>query len=121
MINTSMTLKEFFRGFDLPAYTEDSIPDKVDLPYITFPLTEPAWNEQGTFYCQVWYKKEHLSELLAKADQIVGAIQEGALFENDVGYVALYPATPLIQVFTDEDSQRAYISLMINSYHMLGN
>ena len=121
MINTAMALKSFFGGFDLPAYAEDSIPDEINLPYITYPVTEPEWSEQTTFYCQVWFKKNHLGELLAKADEIVGAIQEGVRIEISGGYVVLHPSTPLIQVFTDEDSQRAYISLLINSYHMPGN
>ena len=121
MINTAMTLKDFFSGFDLPAYAESNIPDDVVLPYITFQLIEPEWSEQAPYHAQVWYRKNHLGELLAKADQIVGAIHQGAVFENDAGYVVLYPATPLIQVLTDEDSERAYISLMINAYHMPGN
>lgn len=121
MINTAMTLKEFFSSFDIPAYAESSVPDQVALPYITYPLTEPSWNEQAYTHCQIWYQKKHLGELLAKADQVVGAISEGVIMKNDAGYVVLYPAEPVIQILTDDDSQRAYISLLINAYHMPGN
>lgn len=121
MINTAMTLKEFFSGFDIPAYAESSVPDEVALPYITYPLTEPSWNEQAVYHCQIWYQQKHLGELLAKADQVVGAIQEGVILKNAGSYVVMYPSEPLIQILTDEDSQRAYISLIINAYHMPGN
>ena len=121
MINTAMTLKEFFSSFDIPAYAENNIPDEINLPYITYPLTEPNWNEQDNFHCQIWYKKKHLGELLAKADQVVGAIGEGVILANDAGYVVIYPAEPNIQLLTDDDSERAYINLMINAYHMPGN
>lgn len=121
MINTAKTLKTFFGGFDLPAYTLESVPDEVELPYITYPLTEPEWNEQASFYCQVWYPKKKLENLLTKADQIVAAIGTGKIFEQQGGYVVIYPSTPLIQILTDEYSQSAYINLSINAYHLPGN
>ena len=121
MINTSKTLKTFFSSFDLPAYTLESVPEEVKLPYITFPLTEPEWNEQASFYCQVWYPKKQLESLLAKADAIVAAIGTCKKFEQKGGYVVLYPSTPLIQILTDEKTQSAYINLIINAYHMPGD
>ena len=121
MLNTAATLKSFFSGFDLPAYTLDSVPDTVILPYITFPLIQPEWNGQSNFYCQVWYPKNQLADLLTKADQITAAIGQGIKIEHNTGYVVIYPATPLIQVMNDDYSQSAYISLLINAYQMPGN
>ena len=120
MLNTAATLKTFFSGFGLPAYTLDSVPDEVELPYITYPLTEPEWNQQNGFYCQVWYPKNSLAKLLAKADQITAAIGVMKGFEHDGGYLVLYPNTPLIQILSDEGSQSAYINLLMNAYHMPG-
>ena len=120
MLNTAMTLKTFFSSFSLPAYTLESVPDTVTLPYITFPLIEPEWNEQANFYCQVWYPKKKLEELLIKADQIVAAIGTMKKFEQNGGYLVLYPSTPLIQILSDEETQSAYINLSINAYHMPG-
>ena len=121
MLNTASTLKTFYSSFDLPAYTLESVPDEVELPYITFPLTEPEWNRQSDTYCQVWYPKNRLGDLLTKADQIVAAIGEMKQFDQTGGYVVLYPSTPLIQILTDEYSQSAYINLLINAYHMPGD
>ena len=120
MINTAMTLKAFFSSFGLPAYTLESVPETVSLPYITFPLLEPEWNEQASFYCQVWYPKKHLEELLTKADEIVAAIGTGKTFEQTGGYLVIYPSTPLVQVLNDEYTQSAYIMLTINAYHLPG-
>lgn len=121
MINTAATLKTFFSGFDLPAYTLESVPDEVTLPYITYPLYEPEWDEQTSFYVQVWYPKNQLAKLLAKADQITAAIGEGVKFSQPGGFVVIYPSTPLIQILTDEETQSAYINLSINAYHMPGD
>lgn len=121
MINTAKTLKTFYGGFGIPAYTLESVPENVNLPYITFPLTEPEWNEQASTYCQVWYPKNRLADLLAKADSIVAAIgSTGIKFAQPGGYCVLYPSTPLIQILTDEHTQSAYINLAINVYQMPG-
>lgn len=120
MKTTAKTLKTFFGSFDIPAYTLQSVPDEVTLPYITYQLVEPEWNEQASMYCQVWYPKKQLSDLLTKADQIVEAIGTGKEFAQEGGYIVLYPSTPLIQIRSDEYSQSAYIMLSINAYHMPG-
>ena len=121
MLNTAKTLKTFFGGFSLPAYTLESVPDDVDLPYITFPLVEPEWGEQANFYCQVWYRKNQLAALLAKADAIVKAIGVMKEFDQDGGHLVIYPSSPLIQILTDETTQSAYINLAINAYHLPGD
>lgn len=121
MLNTAKTLKTFFSGFGLPAYTTESVPDETTLPYITYPLVEPEWNEQASFLCQVWYRKNQLTALLTKADQIAAAIGTGKVIKQQGGYLAIYPSTPLIQTLTDESSQRAVINLSIKAYHMPGD
>ena len=120
MLNTAQTLKEFFGSFGIPAYTLSSVPDEVELPYITYPLTEPEWDQSASFYCQIWYRKNNLEALLEKADQVVGAIGLMKKFPKQGGYVLLYPETPLIQILTDENSQSAYINMSIKAYHMPG-
>lgn len=121
MLNTAATLKTFLGGFGLPAYTLDSVPENVELPYITYPLVEPEWDEQASFYCQIWYRKNKLADLLTKADEVVAAIGTMKKFEQTGGYLVLYPSTPLIQILTDEDTQSAYILLSLNAYHMPGD
>jgi len=120
MLNTAATLKSFFGGFGLPAYTLQSVPEQVTLPYITYPLVEPEWNDSASGYCQIWYPKNRLGELLAKADQIVAAIGEMKQFEQPGGYLVIYPETPLVQILSDEYSQSAYINLSIKAYHEPG-
>ena len=117
---TATALKTFLSSFDLPAYTLDSVPKEVTLPYITYPILEPEWNEQASFYCQVWYPKNKLAKLLEKADQIVAAIGEGLNLDIEGGHLVIYPSTPLIQILSDDFTQSAYITLSINSYHMPG-
>ena len=54
MTNTAKALYQFFSGFGIPAYVEYAPPDNAQLPYITYQLIEPDWDDGGTFYARVW-------------------------------------------------------------------
>lgn len=113
-------LKEFFAGFGLKAYLPQNVPEEELPPYITYNLTEPAWDAQSNTYCQIWYPKGRMAELLAKADEIMAAIKAGVKITTETGYLMIYLATPQAQTLTDEWTNSVYIGLLINSYHMPG-
>ena len=120
MKGVASALKTYLSGFDLPAYSIGSIPDPVELPYISFPLTEPEWNQKASFYVQIWYRTRSNSDLLEKADEIVSDIGTCKNIPIDGGYLVIYPETPLIQFMVDGDFRSAYINLSINAYHVPG-
>lgn len=121
MLNTAAKLKAFFAGFGLPAYTLASVPEEVELPYISYRLIEPEWDKQADTYCQVFYPKNRLEALLTKADQIAAAIGTGHQIKMPGGYIVLYPAENFIQIMSDAHTQSAYISLIIKAYHKPGD
>lgn len=120
MIQTASALKTFFGGFGIPAYTVDSVPENVELPYLTYPLSEPEWSEKATFYAQIWYRTRSNAEVLAKADEIIAAIGTGMTIALPNGYLVIYPESPLVQLLVDGDTRSAYINLSMNAYHMPG-
>ena len=122
MILTAQALQDFFSGFGIPAYAENTIPDDAEPPYITYPQKEPEWREKTTFYAIVYYRhRDSNLDSLAKADEIVAAIGEGIRLPIDGGYVVLWPETPLVQAMPPNgDVRPAYINLSINAYHMPG-
>ena len=122
MIKTAQTLHQFFSGFGIPAYTTDNVPDDAQLPYLTYPLQEPEWNRQSTFYVTVYYRhKTSTLDSLTKADEIVKAIGEGIRLPFDGGLLVIWPETPLIQALPPNgDVRGAYINLAINAYHLPG-
>ena len=65
---TAKALKEFVSSFGLPAYTVDSVPDDVQVPYLTYPLSEPEWDRKSTWYIQGWFRTTSNAELTATAD-----------------------------------------------------
>lgn len=122
MIATAKALHRFLSGFGIDAYNADNVPEDAELPYLTYPLTEPEWNQKASFYINVYYRdKESNYDVLAKADEIVRAIGNGARLPCDGGYVILWPETPLIQAMPPNgDVRGAYINLSINAYHLPG-
>ena len=117
---TAKALKTFVSSFGLPAYTSQTVPKDVNVPYLTYPLTEPEWSEKATFYIQGWYRTTSNAELAAKADQIVEYIGTGITLTTDSGYLVIYPESPLVQLMTDGDIRSFYINLSINAFQMPG-
>lgn len=121
MYKAAAALKTFFSGFGLPAYQEGTVPDDVSLPYITFSLNAPEWNQKASLYAQVWDRTTSNMRLIQLADRITAEIgQEKRIPLDDAGYLVIWPETPLIQIMADGDYRSAYISLSMNAYHMPG-
>ena len=120
MIQVATALKTFFSGFGLPAYEANTVPEDVQIPYITYSLAEPEWDQKASMYVQVWDRSRSNTLILQKADQITAEIGTGLTLELNDGYLVIWPESPLIQVNVDGDFRAAYINLSINAYHMPG-
>lgn len=121
MYNAAAALKDFFSGFGLPAFAVGSVPDDVELPYITYSMSVPEWNQKASLYAQVWDRTKSNTGIISKADQITSAIEQGAIITLDGGYMVIWPESPLIQIMVDGDYRSAYINLSVNTYHLPGN
>ena len=117
---TAKALHEFFSSFGLPAYTVESVPDDVQVPYLIYPLNEPEWDRKATFYVQGWYRTTSNAQLSAKAEEIVKEIGTGIRPYTGCGVISIYPDSPLVQLMTDGDYRSFYINLSINVYQMPG-
>ena len=121
MYKAAAALKTFFSGFGLSAYTADSVPDNVEVPYITYSASVPEWNQKASLYAQVWDRTKSNTGIMQTADQITHAIgANGKIIPIGGGYLVLWPETPLIQIMTDGDFRSAYINLSVNAYHLPG-
>lgn len=121
MRSVAKALKTFVGSFNLPAYALSTVPKDVQMPYLTYPIVEPEWNQKTTFYIQGYFRTTNYADLLEKADQIVEAVGTGVIINMEHGYLVIYPETPLIQTLVEDDGVRSfYINLSINAYHMPG-
>ena len=120
MYQAAAALKTFFSGFVLPAFTTDTVPEEAQLPYLTYSLSVPEWNQKGTLYAQVWDRTKSNTGLTRVADQITAAIGEGKIISFDGGYLVIWPESPLVQIMVDGDFRSAYINLSVNVYSLPG-
>lgn len=121
MYKAAAALKTFLSSFNLPAYQAGGIPDDVSLPYISFSLSAPEWNQKASLYVQVWDRTNTNTGIISVADQITAAIGERKILPlDDDGYLVIWPESPLIQIMVDGDFRSAYINLSINSYNLPG-
>lgn len=117
MTDVAKALKAFYSKFSIPAYTEDSVPDKVSLPYITYTVPQSGVFSGATHQCRVWYEGTSYASVNAKADEIIGAVGQGVKLKADNGYVCIYPGTPLAQMQPADDKTRiVYLNFELRSY-----
>lgn len=118
MTDTAKALYQFFSSFGLPAFVEYNVPDDATLPYITYQLIEPRWQDLATMYARVWYRSASFTEINAKVDEIVQAIGEGVSLPTEHGAVYLSPGSPYRQyqpMEGDYTLKVVYINLIIHA------
>ena len=120
MYAAAAALKRFFSGFGIPAYDEDTVPQDVSVPYITYSVRVPEWNQKASMYARVWDRTTSNAAIIRKADEITGEIGSGIILDTEDGQIVIWPETPLVQIMSDGDFRCAYINLSVNNYHMPG-
>ena len=105
MTKTAQALYSFFSGFGIPAYGRNNIPDKVDLPYITFEVKEPEPLTVCLLHAWVCYRGTSYAELNATCDAIKAAVGTGITLPTSDGFIALFRDrdTPFMQEQPDPD------------------
>ena len=117
MNDVAKALSAFYGGFGLPAYTEESVPDTAELPYITYTAPESGVFGGAVHQCRVWYPGTGYESVTKKADEIKGRIGRGVKLKAGSGYVCIYPGTPLAQMQPADDRTRiVYLNLELRSY-----
>ena len=120
MTATATALQTWLSQFGWPVYGENDVPTDAQLPYITVPVKEPAWDQKCPLPVKLWaYTKENAA-LLAKADAVVAAVGVGVRIPFAGGLVVLWPDTPQTQIMTQGNVRCAYLMFNMNSYHVPG-
>lgn len=122
MYKAAAAIKTFFSGFDVPAYSEDSVPDDAAFPYIAYSQNIPGWTRKASMFVKVWDMTTSNSRIMRIADQITAAIGNGKTIDlPEGGYLVIWqPDDETIQIQVDGDYRFAYINLWINCYNIPG-
>lgn len=126
--NVGVALHDFFTRFDIPAFLEDNVPEKMpdgqgglvdtNPPYITYRLVIPESLHTSIFHARVWYRNTSAGPVLAKCGEIERAIGRGVTIPTEYGSVAIFKDddTPFIQLqpMNDPNLKVAYLTMILH-------
>lgn len=119
------TLSNFYSGFGIRAWTEESVPATEDdgrplePPYITYSFACPTWRGNAMHQVRIWTRSESNAQVFEYAGKVLGAIGEGVTLEavGGAGYVTIDPGEPLCQLqpMDEPEYKVAYINLILGA------
>lgn len=97
-MNKMQALNAFWNGFGLKAYDENSVPDGIDLPYLTYESSDDDFGSVLVQTANLWYRSSSWSEITAKEQEISDFITRGGrMIAYDGGALWIQKATPWAQ------------------------
>ena len=105
-MNKAAALYDFWSGFGLPAYDEQTVPTGADspaLPYITYESSTDCFGGSLALTASVWDRSSSWQTVEEIKDQISKAINESGywLKKYDDGYLYIYARHPFAQRMGD--------------------
>lgn len=114
-MNKSQALYQFWSGFDLPAYDENSVPDDTPFPYITYSEATDSLGNVVQLTASIWDRNNSWERLSLKTDEIAEKIGKNGyhIMSLDGGYVWFVKGTPFAQRMGDPDKtiKRVYLNV----------
>lgn len=114
-MNKIQAYTNFWNSFNLTAYDEGCVPDKANLPYITFNIGEDDFNYPVSLTASIWYRSSNWVDITNKADEISDKISRGGTVVNyDDGALWIKKGTPFMQRVKDPDDSIRRIFMNID-------
>ena len=106
---------QFWSGFGLTAYEENSVPDEAQFPYITYQLVTDSFDREIPLSASLWYRSESWTAINAKTEEISQKISRGGrIIPCDGGAIWLKRGQPFAQSMGDESDdliKRKYLNI----------
>lgn len=113
-------IHNFWSGFNLPAYDENSVPtgeNAPDFPYITYFTATDALGYPVQLNGSLWYRDSSWKDISLKAQEISNAIGlSGNCIKIDDGYMWLIRGNPFSQRMSepnDDMVRRIYLNIQV--------
>lgn len=102
-MNKMQTLNEFWNGFGLKAYDENSVPDNAVMPYITYEAVSDHFGNSVAQTASIWYRSSSWAEASEKEMQISDFIGRGGrMVAYTGGAMWIKTASPWAQRMSDQ-------------------
>ena len=106
---------QFWSGFGLTAYEENTVPTDATFPYITYQLVTDSFDREIQLSASLWYRSESWTAINAKTEEISQKISRGGkIIPCDGGAIWLKRGQPFAQNMGDENDdliKRKYLNI----------
>ena len=106
---------QFWSGFGLTAYEENTVPTDATFPYITYQLVTDSFDREIPLTASLWYRSESWTAINAKTEEISQEISRGGkVISCDDGAIWLKRGQPFAQNMGDESDdliKRKYLNI----------
>ena len=106
---------QFWSGFGLTAYEENTVPADAAFPYVTYQLVTDSFDRDVSATASLWYRGESWTAINAKAEEIAQFIGLGGkIIKCDGGRIWIKRGQPFAQNMGDESDdliKRKYLNL----------
>ena len=107
---------QFWSGFGLTAYEENTVPNDAAFPYVTYQLVTDSFDREVAATASLWYRGESWTSINAKTEEISQHIGLGGkIIKCDGGYIWIKRGQPFAQNMGDENDdliKRKYINVI---------
>ena len=106
---------QFWSGFGLTAYEENTVPEDAVFPYVTYQLVTDSFDREVAATASLWYRGESWTDINAKTEEIAQHIGLGGkIIKCDGGRIWIKRGQPFAQNMSDESDdliKRKYLNL----------
>ena len=106
---------QFWSGFGITAYEENTVPTDADFPYLTYQLVTDSFDRDVVSTASLWYRSESWKAINAKTEEISQKISRGGkIISCDGGAIWLKRGQPFAQNMGDESDdliKRKYLNI----------
>lgn len=122
-MNSAQVLQQFWSGFGLKAYDENTVPESAMATngdkYLTYNVSSAYFDEPVMMSASLWYKSQSWAEITEKAMEIGKLIGlSGEIIPFDGGKLWIKRGTPFAQRMSDENEQirRIYMNVEVEYF-----
>ena len=106
---------QFWSGFGLTAYEENTVPTDATFPYMTYQLVTDSFDCEVATTASLWYRGESWAAINSKTEEISANIGSGGkIIKCDGGRIWIKRGQPFAQNMGDESDdliKRKYLNL----------
>ena len=116
-MDKSQALNDFWNSFEIPAYDQYTVPDRTQMPYITYENATDAIGVDVPMTASIWYRSSRWDDISRKAEEVANKIGYSYYIKAiDGGYMVVKRGSVFAQRMNDPDDgdvRRIYISILV--------